>query len=416
MIKKNMAAIVGVLLWLAATPAPGKSVNFGPGDGYSNGSNTQSTVKFWNAPGNGSDYLMILPHTNNSLPVLISEFDLTSDLTTSNAYLYCKNGGAIDSLRMLSSDSSLMNISSQHGIDGERLLKTSVTGLYFSLGITNPRTSSHADMFVDADKKYYFPIPNGDLWRINEQISGCATNVVWQSPAEVGRFSITSHLRFYVDNTYNPVPTQQLSGTFAFRLAIESDNNVAEIRESFAGFTVAPPTCLTSAVTSTEAGALSGDGSGMRYTLNLGNHSPAEVRSGQAKKVPFTVKLGQCAAVDTLKVSVSGRAAINNIIYFANTSGSAKNAAVKLNYIDGNTEQLFPPNSPLPNRTGGIDAGRGALGPSLINRFTGDPVVGSGTPGEFTLEFNAQLVAENAINPVTPGSVNALSTLLFEYP
>ena len=410
MIKKKMAACVGALLWLPLMPASGESINFGT----DTGTHSQSTVKFWNAPGNGSDYLIVLPHTGSGLPIPITEFDLTTYITTQNTRVYCKNGGHVGNLHLVNSDPGLKSKSPHTGMNGEPLLNTSVPGLYFSLEISEPSVTEHQNLFLSPEKTYSFPINDGTaLWNLDDSgnTGGCANNLPRTTPAEIGTFNLKSRLRFYIDANYNPQAGQQLSGSYNFYLAMTNSNIKTEIRESFVGFTVAPPTCLTSAVTSTEAGALSGDGSGMRYTVNLGSYYPSDVREGKTKKIPFTVNLGRCVAVDVLKITVTGKPSAHNAELFANANGSAKNTAVKLNSVNGGTEKPFYPGVEL--RANGQ---RNALGPALINRFTGDVPIGEGTPGEFSLDFNAQLVPEDPNKPVAPGSVSALSTLLFDYP
>ncbi len=405
-----------LVLALCGQSAQAEYIQFG--DATEAGDTNAVYIKFLQIPGGeqASSYAIILPHGTSNQPQLVEAFDLQPVMLNSGAYIYCKNGSttvANASVTNVSDDLSDSQKTPYTGTSGEPLLKTTIPGLFFSLSMSDPSTS----VFTNPRQIYYFPFSKGaPVWNVRADNSGCGR----LSDARLGDFTFKSRLRFYVNNEFNPYlgNSQQLTGLFEATLQITSGTQYgsAKLTFSFQGFTVSAPTCLSSVVTSSESGALTPmDATGTAYSIALGDYSPSDVRNEKTKKVPFTIQLSGCTAVNQLEVAVDGTTSPGTN-YFANKNtgtGAAQNVAVRLNELSsspGNEVPFFP------GRRFTLQGAHGALGPSLINRYNHNVIIGTGMPGSFNIDFNSQLVAADASKAVGPGTFTAKSTILFNYP
>lgn len=407
-----------LVLALCGQSAQAEYIQFG--DATDAGGTNAVYIKFLQIPAGeqASSYAIILPHGTGDKPQLVEAFDLQPVMVNSGAYIYCKNGNNTvknASVTYVSDDLSDSQKTPYTGDDSEPLLKTTIPGLFFSLSMSDPSTS----VFTNPRQIYYFPFSKGALlWSVREDNTGCGT--YFTGDQKLGDFTIRSRLRFYVNNKFNPYlgNSQQLTGLFDTTLQLQPGTQYgsAKLTFSFQGFTVSAPTCLSSVVTSSESGALTPmDATGTAYSIALGDYSPSDVRNEKTKKVPFTIQLSGCTAVNQLEVAVDGTTSPGTN-YFANKStgtGAAQNVAVRLNELSsspGNEVPFFP------GRRFTLQGAPGALGPSLINRYNHNVIIGTGMPGSFNIDFNSQLVAADASKAVGPGTFTAKSTILFNYP
>ncbi len=182
---------------------------------------------------------------------------------------------------------------------GHKLLKTNITGLYFTFRIHNP--GSWGISFAPAEL-YVGDQPTQTMTR-TKTTTGCADDSLINGYMPIGGITGTAYIDFYNDASFDPQSSESISllsnGSYSYRFHNPNPgpdilSYYIDVIASTDNVKISLPTC--------SAAVLSGD-TVKGTTVSMGSYSPNEIING-ATPVPFSIELSGCSRVRNIAVKL----------------------------------------------------------------------------------------------------------------
>ncbi|MFX1094299.1 fimbrial-like adhesin [Escherichia coli] len=327
--------------------------------------------------------------------------------------VYCNKAGSASSEPILIKPKM---VESGLTYGGNKLFKTSVTGLYYTLTISNIwtawETTANISSIVVGNRTdgwydgFRFQVTNSN---VNQ---GCNNANSTSKYAAIGGIMQSLTIEFYTDGTFDPVQNQQVTllRTADHLYEFHTDgagNGINEHSKSIyvdfdlVNITITLPTCFTSVLTGT---SVSGS------TVKMGEYTSEQIKNG-ATPVPFDISLQNCIRIRNIETKlVSAKVGTENNKLLGNTltgNDAAKGVGV---LVEGLLSTKSPQMVLEPNNASSVykdyeyedDATEGIY-----------PDKGNGTTQ--ALHFQATLQQDGTI-PIEAGEFKATSTFQVTYP
>ncbi|EFM2062038.1 fimbrial-like adhesin [Escherichia coli] len=330
-------------------------------------------------------------------------------MSAGNGVLYCNTSGNASPEPM-----SIKNamVESGHVYKGHKLFMTSVTGLYYTLKISQIwsawTTSTVGEEGVFIGDRSYQPISftaDQDL-----QKKGC-DQAFWTSRYwPIGGIIHNIDVEFYTDTTFNPTANQEVtllsSSSYLYGFKTEGAGVSIISKYIYVDFNlqnikITTPTCFTAVLAGK---AVSGS------TVRMGDYSVGQIRNG-ATPVPFDITLQNCIRVRNIETKlISGKVGTENKQLLGNTltaTSAAKGVGVLIEGLASkkSAQMVLKPNdstSVYKDYEEETDSSGGIY-----------PDKGNGTSQP--LHFQATLKQDGNI-AIEPGDFKATSTFQVTYP
>ncbi|EAW1719933.1 fimbrial protein [Salmonella enterica subsp. indica] len=204
---------------------------------------------------------------------------------------------------------------------GHKLLKTNITGLYFTFRIHNP--GSWEILF--APSELYVGDQPTQTMKLTQAESNCAND----GYKPIGGITGTAYIDFYNDASFDPRSSESVSllsnGSYSYRFYNPNPGpNILSyyinVIASTDNVKISQPTCSTA--------VLSGD-TVKGTTVSIGSYSPNDIING-VNPVPFNIELSGCSRVRNIAVKLTAGTTGTDPTLLGNTQISGKADGVGL--------------------------------------------------------------------------------------
>ncbi|EFJ7399973.1 fimbrial-like adhesin [Escherichia coli] len=299
---------------------------------------------------------------------------------------------------------------------GNKLFKTSVTGLYYTLTISNIWTAW--DTITNISSIVVGNRPNGEYDGFRFQITnsnvnqGCNNASTTSKYAAIGGIMQSLTIEFYTDDTFDPMQNQNVTllrtadHLYEFKTegaggGINEHSKSIYVDFDLVNITITLPTCFTSVLTGT---SVSGS------TVKMGEYTSEQIKNG-ATPVPFDISLQNCVRVRNIETKlVSNKIGSENRKLLGNTltdSDAAKGVGV---LIEGLLTSQSPQMVLEPNVSSSIYKDY-----EYDDDTTGGVYPNNGSGTTQALHFQATLQQDGTV-PIEAGEFKATSTFQVTYP